>query len=61
MKLGNGKIKYKIKFVYEITNHVTFKYVYADSKKEALKLFEKEYEDVKDVRILDIFENKIRR
>lgn len=55
MKLGNGNIKYKIKFVYEITGHVAIKYVYANSQQEALKLFEKKYEEVKDVRILDVF------
>lgn len=57
MKLGSGKIKYRIKFVYEITNHVTIKYVYANNREEALKLFEKEYEGALDVRILDIKEN----
>lgn len=55
MKLGNGNIKFKIKFVYELTNRVSIKYVYANTKEEALKLFGEEYKECKDVRILDIF------
>lgn len=54
MKLGNGNIKYQIKFIYELTNKITYKFVYANSSEEALKLFEKAYSEVKDVRILSI-------
>ncbi len=56
MKLGTGKIKYKFKFIYEITNRVTIKNVYADNIEEAKKLFEEYYKDCLDVRILDISE-----
>ena len=55
MKLGNGKIKFKFKFVYELTGRVAIKYVYADTLEEAKELFESEYAAFKDVRILDIF------
>lgn len=54
MKLGNGNIKYQIKFIYELTNKKSYKFVYANSCEEALKLFEKEYSECKDVRILSI-------
>ena len=33
MKLGTGKNKYKFKLIYEITNRVTIKNVYADNFK----------------------------
>lgn len=56
MKLGTGEIKYKFKFIYEITNRVTIKNVYADNIEEAKKLFEEYYKDCLDVRILDISE-----
>lgn len=55
MKLGNGSIKYKIKFVYELTNRVSYKYVYADSDEQALELFNKQYKNI-DARIIDIFD-----
>lgn len=54
MKLGNGKNKYKFKFIYEMTNRVTIKNVYADNIEEAKKLFEEYYKDCLDVRILNI-------
>lgn len=54
MKLGNGKNKYKFKLIYEITNRVTIKYVYADNIEEAKKLFSEYYKDCLDVRILNI-------
>ena len=56
MKLGTGKIKYKFKFIYEITNRITIKNVYANNIEEAKKLFEEYYKDCLDVRILDISE-----
>ena len=55
MKLGNGKIKFKFKFVYELTGRVAIKYVYANSLEEAKVLFSEKYSDCLDVRILDIF------
>ena len=55
MKLGNGKIKFKFKFIYELTNRTAIKYVYADSLEEAKALFSEKYSDCLDVRILDIF------
>ncbi len=55
MKLGNGKIKFKFKFVYKLTGRVAIKYVYADTLEEAKALFSKEYSDCLDVKILDIF------
>ena len=54
MKLGNGKNKYKFKLIYEITNRITIKNVYADNIQEAKKLFEEYYKDCLDVRILNI-------
>ena len=54
MKLGTGKNKYKFKFIYELTNRVTVKNVYADNIEDAKKLFEEYYKDYLDVRILKI-------
>lgn len=54
MKLGNGNIKYQILFIYELTNKKSYKFVYANSYEEALKLFQEYYKDVEDVRILRI-------
>lgn len=56
MKLGNGKNKYRFKFVYETTNRKTYKNVYADNVEEAEKLFAEYYKDCLDVRILNIEE-----
>ena len=56
MKLGTGKNKYKFKIIYELTNRVTIKNVYADNIEEALDLFEEYYKDYLDVRILKIEE-----
>ena len=57
MKLGNGRIKFKFKFIYESTNIIAIKYVYADSLEEAKTLFNEKYSDYLDVSILEI--NKI--
>jgi len=43
MKLGNGNNKYKIKFKYINTGRTSIKNVYADSKEDAMQLFNKEY------------------
>lgn len=56
MKLGTGKNKYKFKIIYELTNRVTIKNVYADNIEEALNLFDEYYKDYLDVRILKIEE-----
>ena len=53
-KLGNGNIKYQILFIYELTNRKSYKFVYANSEEEAIKLFNEEYKDCLDVRILRI-------
>ena len=55
MKLGNGMIKFKFKFVYKSTGRVAIKYVYADTLEEAKSLFSKVYFSCSDVKILDIF------
>lgn len=55
MKLGTGKNKYRVKFMYKETERITNKNIYADSEEEAMTLFKNTYRSY-DIKILGIKE-----
>lgn len=61
MKLGNGKYKFKFKFINKETNRTSIKYVYADNFFKALDLFNEYYKNysvlITDVKKLERGEN----